>query len=365
METKRKQALMKQVKISVIIPVYNTEKYLKKCISSVLGQDYPDIEIILVDDGSTDNCPALCDWYAQNHSNISVIHQPNLGLGAARNAGILHTQGDFLLFVDSDDCLDGSLAISRLTKKALETNADIVTGCFRRFNQHGCSGVNNHHLKAGSYTRTADFRFKGFFMYGHLAYNWGKLYRKDFLLQNRLLCPTYPFMQDKAHNMACYVCGPVYAFVEESVYLYRINKESTTFQYKESFQSVWISVAKDLRRFLKKHDHPKAFQDLIAFHLFFGAFFLTKQELSLQNYSVKASVQKLRSYGEDPFVKKYINLLNRGCFVREIEPMSWKIVIRAASFLMVKQRYFFLVLGIAALRFFKIDQHITKARYRA
>ena len=119
METKRKQALMKQVKISVIIPVYNTEKYLKKCISSVLGQDYPDIEIILVDDGSTDNCPALCDWYAQNHSNISVIHQPNLGLGAARNAGILHTQGDFLLFVDSDDCLDGSLAISRLTKKAL------------------------------------------------------------------------------------------------------------------------------------------------------------------------------------------------------------------------------------------------------
>ena len=202
-------------------------------------------------------------------------------------------------------------------------------------------------------------------MYGHLAYNWGKLYRKDFLLQNRLLCPTYPFMQDKAHNMACYACHPVYAFVEESVYLYRINKESTTFQYKESFQSVWISVAKDLRRFLKKHDHPNAFRDLIAFHLFFGAFFLTKQELSLQKYSVKASVQKLRSYGEDPFVKKYINLLNRGCFVREIEPMSWKIVIRAASFLMVKQRYFFLVLGIAALRFFKIDQHITKARYRA
>ena len=351
--------------ISVIIPFHNTERYLKRCIDSVLNSTYKDIEIILINDGPTDHSPEIAMKYYKRDPRIRLFNQKRKGVSVARNLGIEQSRGEWIVFVDSDDCLDGSLAISRLTKKALETNADIVTGCFRRFNQHGCSGVNNHHLKAGSYTRTVDFRFKGFFMYGHLAYNWGKLYRKDFLLQNRLLCPTYPFMQDKAHNMACYACGPVYAFVEESVYLYRINKESTTFQYKESFQSVWISVAKDLRRFLKKHDHPNAFRDLIAFHLFFGAFFLTKQELSLQKYSVKASVQKLRSYGEDPFVKKYINLLNRGCFVREIEPMSWKIVIRAASFLMVKQRYFFLVLGIAALRFFKIDQHITKARYRA
>lgn len=361
---KRGNSAMKQPKISVIIPVFNTEKYLKKCINSVLVQDYPDMEILLVDDGSTDKSPSLCDRYAKRYTQISVVHQTNLGLGAARNTGLTLARGDYLLFVDSDDCLDGPYAVSRLAQKAKKTNADIITGCFRRFSRQGLSGVNRHHLREGAYTLTADFRFKGFFMYGHLAYNWGKLYRKDFLLQNNLLCPAYPFMQDKAHNMACCACEPVYAFIDESVYLYRINKESTSFQYKESFQSVWISVAKDFQHYLAKRHLPETYRDMIAFHLFFGAFFLTKQELLFQKHGIMVSVRKLTSYGENPFVKKYMQLLSQGNFVREIQPFSWKIVIRAASFLMVKHGYFFLVLGIAALRFFQVDQHITKARYR-
>ena len=89
--------------ISVIIPVYNTEKYLDACVESVAGQTYDNLEIILVDDGSADNCPAMCDEWARRDSRIRVIHKKNGGQGEARNFGIEAARGEYIGFVDSDD----------------------------------------------------------------------------------------------------------------------------------------------------------------------------------------------------------------------------------------------------------------------
>ena len=89
--------------ISVIVPVYKVEKYLDKCVQSIVDQTYPNLEIILVDDGSPDNCPAMCDNWAEKDGRIKVIHQQNQGGGSARNAGLDIAQGDFIGFVDSDD----------------------------------------------------------------------------------------------------------------------------------------------------------------------------------------------------------------------------------------------------------------------
>ena len=89
--------------ISVIIPVYKVEQYLDRCLESVVGQTYSDIEIILVDDGSPDNCPTMCDAWAVKDSRIKVLHKENGGVSAARNSGIDASIGDFLFFVDSDD----------------------------------------------------------------------------------------------------------------------------------------------------------------------------------------------------------------------------------------------------------------------
>lgn len=94
--------MMKPV-ISVIIPVYNVEKYIRQCVDSVLEQSYKDFELILVDDGSPDNSPAICDEYAQKDTRVSVIHQKNLGVSAARNNGIRLAKGEWITFVDSDD----------------------------------------------------------------------------------------------------------------------------------------------------------------------------------------------------------------------------------------------------------------------
>ena len=92
--------------VSVIIPVYNTEKYLAACIDSILFQANVTLEIILVDDQSPDNCPAICDDLANSHENIKVVHKANGGLGLARNSGLSVAEGEFVAFVDSDDYID-------------------------------------------------------------------------------------------------------------------------------------------------------------------------------------------------------------------------------------------------------------------
>lgn len=91
------------MKVSFIIPIYNVEKYLSECVESILAQTYSDFEILLVDDGSPDNCPALCDEWARKDNRIKALHKPNGGLSDARNYGLDHAQGDYLVFVDSDD----------------------------------------------------------------------------------------------------------------------------------------------------------------------------------------------------------------------------------------------------------------------
>ncbi|SHK75992.1 MULTISPECIES: glycosyltransferase [unclassified Fibrobacter] len=101
---------MGQSLISIIVPIYKVEPYLHRCVDSIINQTYQDLEIILVDDGSPDNCPQICDEYQQKDSRIKVIHKPNGGLSDARNAGLDIAQGEYIIFVDSDDFIHPEMA---------------------------------------------------------------------------------------------------------------------------------------------------------------------------------------------------------------------------------------------------------------
>jgi glycosyltransferase involved in cell wall biosynthesis len=113
--------------ISIIIPVYNVEKYLRRCLDSILAQTLTDYECILVDDGSPDNCSAICDEYTAKDQRIITIHQENRGTAHARDAGIKKAQGIFLVFVDGDDWIEPH-TLETLYHKQRETGADIVMG---------------------------------------------------------------------------------------------------------------------------------------------------------------------------------------------------------------------------------------------
>ena len=119
------------VKFSIVIPVYNVINYLPKCMSSVLCQSFNGYEIILVDDGSTDGSGKLCDQYAEKDKRIKVIHQENQGLSSARNIGIRAAKGEFLLFLDSDDCYEQSELLYNICQKT--SNADIVVFNWKEF----------------------------------------------------------------------------------------------------------------------------------------------------------------------------------------------------------------------------------------
>lgn len=112
-------------KFTVVIPVYNTEKYLEECVLSVTGQSFSDVEILLIDDGSTDGSPALCDKLAQSDARIRVIHKENGGAATARNLGIKEALGKYVMFLDSDDWLDGD-AIETLAAHADKNDADVI-----------------------------------------------------------------------------------------------------------------------------------------------------------------------------------------------------------------------------------------------
>lgn len=111
--------------VSVIVPIYKVEKYLRQCIDSIINQTYHKLEIILVDDGSPDNCSTICDGYAKIDERIQVIHQQNGGLSSARNAGLDIAKGDYYFFVDSDDWIANN-TIQKMLDKSKETNADLV-----------------------------------------------------------------------------------------------------------------------------------------------------------------------------------------------------------------------------------------------
>lgn len=137
--------------ISVIVPVYNSEKYLKRCIDSILNQTYKAIELILVDDGSPDNCGKICDEYAKKDKRVRVIHKTNAGVSAARNSGLEIALGNYATFVDSDDYIEPEM-YSNMMEKVHQYNCDVVMcDCIKDFTDH--SEIYTHDIRAGFYDK--------------------------------------------------------------------------------------------------------------------------------------------------------------------------------------------------------------------
>ena len=127
--------------ISVVVPVYNVEKYIDKCINSIINQTYKNLEIILVDDGSPDNCGNICDEYAKKDNRIIVIHKENGGVSSARNIGIKNAKGKWITFVDSDDWIENDY-VEKLSKIGIQNKAEVVLCGYNRINNNDKQPIN-------------------------------------------------------------------------------------------------------------------------------------------------------------------------------------------------------------------------------
>ena len=204
--------------ISVIIPVYRVEAYLKRCVDSVLTQTYTHMEVILVDDGSPDGCPSICDAYAEQDARVTVIHQENRGVSGARNRGLELANADYLMFLDADDCLCPG-AIESLMDAATENNAWIVEGNYTEVDTEG-QVIRRHSHRAGALDPVRDCE----------GYVWGKVIRRELFCE--LAFPQDYWYQDSimrqivlplVKNQDKTVWG-----VENSVVLYRQNPGGIT-----------------------------------------------------------------------------------------------------------------------------------------
>ncbi len=129
--------------VSIIIPIYNIQEYIKPCLESVLGQTHNDIEVILINDGSSDDSGSICDSYANQDDRVRVIHQNNLGVSAARNKGLAATTGEYIMFVDGDDMIDTNMVAYMLDKASTNSNCTLVScAVTRHHNNIGISGEN-------------------------------------------------------------------------------------------------------------------------------------------------------------------------------------------------------------------------------
>ena len=194
------------MKISIIVPIYNVEKYIRKCIISIINQTYKNIEIILVDDGSPDNCPMICDEFARRDERIVVIHKKNGGLSSARNAGLEKATGDYIGFVDSDDWIEPQM-YEKMIQMYIDSKVDLVECGINLYSAHG---VKLFDEKTVEIVSGYDALFRHLSLIGRTGQSmprtavWSKLFRRDFWSNRR-------FPEGKIHEDYMITCEALYS----------------------------------------------------------------------------------------------------------------------------------------------------------
>lgn len=210
-------------KISVIIPIYNVEKYLSVCLESVINQSYQNLEIILVDDGSTDACPKICDEYAAKDNRIKLIHKKNGGLSDARNIGVKHATGNLISFVDSDDVIALDF-YEKLINILEENDADIVECGFRKFyNEKELSFVTKKYQQAVELFET-EIAIEQIFTGLLSVVVWNKLYKKQIV--DCLEFPINRINEDEFWTYKVFAKAKKIVKIQEELYYYRQQPES-------------------------------------------------------------------------------------------------------------------------------------------
>ena len=221
------------IKFSVIIPVYNVEAYLERCIDSILLQDYQDLEIIIINDGSTDRSPNICEDYAEKDSRIKVIHQLNKGLPGARNSGLKIAKGEYIFFLDSDDYIEQNffkiLNNSLLGKEdVLSFNYKIVRGeNIKYLNKEDHITINQQFLlQALKNTAKTDFFW----------FVWRRVYKNDFIIKNSILFDeSVKFGEDTIFSIELFSNNPSYKHITDFLINYCSNPTSLArIKYKEN-----------------------------------------------------------------------------------------------------------------------------------
>lgn len=320
-------------RVSVIVPVYNAEKYLQECVGSVLSQTLSDLELILVDDGSTDSSPALCDHYAVQDTRVKVIHKPNGRAASARNAGLRTATGEYVAFVDSDDWISPDMY-----EKMLQTGADITLCDYVRFQGEKEFPFTQPNVAAGFYNK-AQIREK---IYPHLVMdgieypitisNWAMLIKRNIIVKNQLSYrKDILISEDAPFGSEVLYYADSFAYLKgERFYHYRMTEGSASKTYKPWWWDSSLKINEETESFFSKCEDYDFTQQIKS-----NMFYLTRAEiyyiLCNRELSRKEQNQKIRAVMENPRVARMMKDFDVSPYPLSFRMLYWSIRYRSVA----------------------------------
>ncbi len=284
-------------KISIIVPVYNVEQYLSRCVDSILAQEFTDFELLLVEDGSPDRCGQICDEYARHDARIRVFHKPNGGVSSARNVGIKEARGDYFWFVDSDDyVLTGSFDI---IFKAVQTEeADVYEFAFNRDNKK-CSLANE------SFSLHCNDRIIRFYLRSPKFHLWNKIFSKK-IINEVFFIEGIAIGEDFLFNLSVFNKSKSFIYIDRPIYQYFDNRDGSAMSTVS--EEVWSKNMNIVFDYIANHRNNYSPKNYSAI----PSVFLSRKNI----FSVIFDKSR---YALIEYIKKehIVDILNSNCVLRQ------------------------------------------------
>ena len=288
---------MNQPKISVIVPVYNVEKYLRQCVDSILVQTFTDFELLLIDDGSTDSSGKLCDEYAEKDARIKVLHQKNGGVGSARNLGLNQAQGEWVCFVDSDDWLDRNCYSALMAETYV---ADLTYfGCCCCY----MDGSRTAYIPYDSYSTDRNQIEQRLYelkcnqqCFEYLGYTWNKLFKKDIIDRHKIrFIENLTVREDEMFTLS--YARYIGSIRIKSCVLYNYRVISTGLTHAMKSAAEYLLLAENLWNVLSSYRNEKLIQSEYGAILNYYYIPITREKLGSSGWM--NSVKRLMQFSEN------------------------------------------------------------------
>ncbi|WP_052124214.1 glycosyltransferase family 2 protein [Ureibacillus manganicus] len=316
------------MKISIIIPIYNSERFLKKCLDSVINQSYKNLEIILINDGSIDKSGDICNQYALKDNRIKLINKKrNEGVSEARNTGIDLATGDYFYLLDSDDYIPID-SIQIFHQRAKETQADIIIGKLNYVDENGfissIISFDNLKIEPEELMKTKQ-KFRVFFGKSFGASAGNKFYRLDFVKSKGIKFESEIYYgEDLLFNIKLYLNYPTVELINETTYYYFQNLNSVTSNPKKDLVINYIKLVTSLYKYAKSINKLEENYDLISFNSFTAIDNCCLNCFHHSNKKFSEMKREISLFKKSKIINTGLKKLAVGKYFTEIPRKDWK-----------------------------------------
>jgi len=300
---------MKKSLISIVVPVYGVEEYLERCVDSIINQTYKNIEIILVDDESPDNCGKLCDEFAKKDKRIIVIHKKNGGLSDARNAGLEKSSGEYVCFVDSDDFVS-ELYVEKLLNGAIKNNADICACNFEYTDLNDKRWIRKE-KENKVYSRKEAIKDIFTTEQNTEVMAWNKIYKKSLFTQNDIRFPYGKIHEDNFTTYKLYNKANKIALISDKLYYYVQRDNSIMAVFNEKRFDILLALDEIKEYFKDKNEFKLEIEcnEMLIYLSLLNNMILSNYKGKNKKEIRRKIIKNMKSYLKNKYIPKQKKLM--------------------------------------------------------